>query len=360
MKSVRFVCLFAILVSVLVLAQSSPAALGSEENRMMAHRRGHLPMSGLNFVKAVTYNSGGWATNSVAVADLNGDSKPDLVVANPCARSSNCGKATVGVLLGNGDGKFRPVVAYDPGGYDTFEAVVGDVNGDGKPDLLVANGCANSRHRHCTNGSVGVLLGNGDGTFKAVVPYGSGGLTADAAAVADVNGDGKPDLIVANRCASAGKCENGGVVGVLLNKGDGTFKAAVSYHTGGYGAYSAAVADVNGDGKPDLIVANYCTSNSKCSGGNDGRISVLLGNGDGTFQKAVTYASGGDGADSVTAADVNGMASPIWLWRTAALKTVIMTTAMSACCSTTVTEPSRRRSPTTRVASWLGRRRSKT
>jgi hypothetical protein len=64
---------------------------------------------------------------------------------------------------------------------------------DGKPDLVVANYCANSS---CTNGSVGVLLANGDGTFQAAVSYGSGG--ASSVAVADVNGDGKPDLLVAS------------------------------------------------------------------------------------------------------------------------------------------------------------------
>src|SRR5208282_1700274 len=120
------------------------------------------------------------------------------------------------------------------------------------------------------------------------VPYGSGGYHADSVAVADVNGDGKPDLLVANQCASSSNCNNGSV-GVLLGNGDGTFQAAVTYGSGGYYAESVAVADVNGDGKPDLVVANDC-----CAGGNgdDGSVSVLLGNGDGTFQTAVTYGSG--------------------------------------------------------------------
>ena len=96
-----------------------------------------------------------------------------------------------------------------------------DVSGDGKPDLVVAN----------RNGSVGVLLGNGDGTFQAAVTYGSGGAIASALAVADMNGDGKPDLVVANHCAGS-DCANGSV-GVLLNNGDGTFQPAVSYSSGG-------------------------------------------------------------------------------------------------------------------------------
>ena len=72
-----------------------------------------------------------------------------------------------------------------------------DVNGDGKPDLMVANYCGTDNNCS-TEGSAGVLLGNGDGTFQTAVTYGSGGLNPLSVAVADVNGDGKPDLLVAN------------------------------------------------------------------------------------------------------------------------------------------------------------------
>ena len=112
--------------------------------------------------------------------------------------------------------------------------------------------------------------------------YGSGGYTSLSVALADVNGDGKPDLIVANICVSSGSCGNG-TVSVLLGNGDGTFKTAVSYSSGGYYASAVAVADVNGDGIPDLLVANQCAST--CSGSSPvvGSVGVLLGNGDGTF-----------------------------------------------------------------------------
>jgi hypothetical protein len=80
-------------------------------------------------------------------------------------------------------------------------------------------------------------------------------------------------------------------VGVLLGNGDGTFQTAATYGSGGYYAFSVAAADVNGDGKPDLMVANYCGTDNNCS--TEGSAAVLLGNGDGTFQKAVTYGSGG-------------------------------------------------------------------
>src|ERR1019366_2323977 len=91
--------------------------------------------------------------------------------------------------------------------------------------------------------------------FKAATAYPSGGYGNSSLAVADVNGDGYPDLIVAH--ASCHDCSSG-EVSVLLGKGDGTFQAPVSYSSGGYGADSVAVADVNGDGHLDIVVVNYC------------------------------------------------------------------------------------------------------
>ncbi|MGA7648369.1 MAG: Ig-like domain repeat protein [Terriglobales bacterium] len=259
-----------------------------------------LPPPSPIFLTAPTYGSGGYASYSVAVADVNGDGKPDMVVANWCASNGNCTNGSIGVLLGNGDGTFQTAVGYDSGGIYVRSVAVADVNGDGKPDVVVANQCANS---NCTNGSIGVLLGNGDGTFQTAVSYGSDGIYADSVAVADVNGDGKPDLLVANECTSS-NCTNGSV-SVLLGNGDGTFQTAVSYGSGGEYAWSVAVADVNGDGKPDLLVSNECASN--CT---NGSVSVLLGNGDGTFQTAVGYGSGGEDALSVAVADVNGDGKP--------------------------------------------------
>jgi hypothetical protein len=235
------------------------------------------------FRPAVTYGAGMRAM-SVAVADVNGDGKPDLLVANQ--------DGNAGVLLGNGDGTFQTVVTYGAGGAGSSSVAVADVNGDGKPDLVVANYFSNS---------VGVLLGNGDGTFQTAATYGSGGLNPDSVAIADVNGDGKPDIVVANYFSS---------VGVLLGNGDGTFQTAVTYSSGSLGVIgpvSVAVADVNGDGKPDLLVANIFAD---WPNNENGTVGVLLGNGDGTFQPAVTYNSGGTFAESVAVADVNGDGKP--------------------------------------------------
>jgi hypothetical protein len=225
------------------------------------------------FLPAVNYSSGGDTPTSAVVADLNGDGKPDIVVVNNQS-------STIGVLLGNGDGTFQPVVTYDSGGQLPNYIAIADVNGDGKPDIVVASLWTD----------VCVLLGNGDGTFQPAVIYDSGGVEPVGVAVADVNRDGKPDLIVANFGSNT--------VGVLLGNGDGTFQPAVTYDAGGDPWY-VAVADVNGDGNPDLVIANIYSPSSS-------NLAVLLGNGDGTFQAPVTYGSGAWDPMSIAVADVNG------------------------------------------------------
>lgn len=287
----------------------------------------------VKFAPAVTYGSGGTYTDCVVVADFNGDGHPDLVVVND-------GSSSVDVLIGNGNGTFRAAVSYYSGGYANWVAVA-DVNGDGYLDLVVANttsiavllGNGNGTFRapisSSTGGSfvavadvngdghpdlvvpiaagpnayqVSVLLGNGDGTFQAPANYNSGGWYGSSVVVTDVNGDGKPDLVVANLCESEDDCDNG-EVGILLGSGDGTFQAPYSYNSGGYYAQSVAVGDFNGDGRIDLAVSNSaCLAN--CIDGH-GVVSLLLGNGNGTFQAATTYDSGGRAAGSIAIADVN-------------------------------------------------------
>ena len=252
------------------------------------------------FQTAKTYSLG---TNigaaSLALADLTGNGKLDLIVAIGSTTGSS-----VGVLLGNGDGTFQPVTTFSSGGFTALSVAVADVNGDNKPDLVVANWCTDNT---CVASSVGVLFGNGDGTFQTAKTYDSGGFLANSVAIADVNGDGKPDVVVGNGNTST--TVPAGDLGVLLGNGDGTFQTAVPYSRGGDGATSVAISDVNGDGKPDLVVANCATTAIGCSAKN-GDLAVLLGNGDGTFQTATTYGSGGSTPFGLAVGDVNGDGRP--------------------------------------------------
>src|SRR5436190_16877234 len=120
---------------------------------------------------------------SVAAGDLNGDGRLDLVVANSLANS-------VSVLLGNGDGTFQPARNFDAGlGSGPIWVLIVDVNGDGKPDILLANQSRNA---------VGVLLGNGDGTFQAPMNFDTAGNLPESIAVGHFNGDCKLDVPVAD------------------------------------------------------------------------------------------------------------------------------------------------------------------
>jgi uncharacterized membrane protein len=282
-------------------AQGSP--VGGPQSDKTVFR---FPASGkVSFRKAVPYNTSGYNPYSVAVADLNGDGKLDLVVANE-NQNKNDTQGAISVMLGKGNGTFRAPANYSSGGQSAYSVAVADVNGDGKLDLVVANGCAGS---DCSTGGVSVLLGKGDGTFKKPVTYSSGAASVFGShvAVGDLNGDGKLDLAVATTGTT---CCSEGLVGVLLGNGDGTFKKAKTYNTGGFDAIGwVEIADVNGDKKPDLVVANYCAT--ECSyPPAEGSVGVLLGKGNGTFQAVKTYPSGGNGTVSVAVADLNKDGKP--------------------------------------------------
>jgi len=212
--------------------------------------------------------------SSVAIGDVNRDGRPDLITVDV---------EGVAVLLGNGDGTFQPP-AYFAAGIDPISVVIGDLNGDGKPDLVTANDSYDD---------VSVLLGNGDGTFQPQARFPVGDHPPfrvanhpSSVAIGDVNGDGKPDLVTANEYSNE--------VSVLLGNGDGTFQPPAHFAVAAGGRpLSVAIGDVNGDGKPDLVTANSYT----------GDMSVLLGNGDGTFRPPTNFAAG----------DHNPFSSPIWV-----------------------------------------------
>ena len=247
-----------------------------------------------SFQAPVIYATGSYQPMSLAAGDFNGDGAQDLVVASQCASSANCATGLVSVLLGNGDGTFQSPVSYSTGTGNSYFVATGDFNGDGNLDLAVVNQIGPS-----ANSVVAILLGNGDGTFGTPASYMTGAATAASLAVGDFNGDGAPDLAVANGAADS--------VSILLGNGDGTFQTAEVYASGGAFANSLAVGDFNGDGAPDLAVVNACASNNTAVGcSTSGSVAVLLGNGDGTFRPPVAYGSGGNTATFVALADFNG------------------------------------------------------
>src|SRR5437763_2754562 len=203
------------------------------------------------FLEALTFPAGNLnRANAVTSADVNGDGRADLIVANQCL-DLTCTAGGIALLLGNGDGSFQPPQSYDSGGFNPFSVAVADMNGDGHPDLVVANGCANSTCQTdgTVKGSVAVLLGNGNGTFQAAQAFDSGGLGARSVVVADVNGDGYSDAIVSNTCGNG--CLGGGTIGVLFGNGNGTLQLAQTYGSGPfYISSTIAIRPVNGDTYP--------------------------------------------------------------------------------------------------------------
>jgi len=217
----------------------------------------------------------------VAIGDLNGDGKPDVIV------SAAGGPASVSVLLGSGDGTLRPAQGTSLPLAGVENLVLGDFNRDGKLDVAVASDGGAS------DGGVEILLGNGDGTFRAPVAYTVAGLHAQAVVAVDVNGDGKLDLAA----IMLGTFGQPGTLAVFLGQGDGTFAAARTLPLKIF-AMDIAAGDLNGDGKPDLAAG----------GGNS--VDILLGDGAGGFRELPTLVQTNFAAQKVVVADLDGDGKP--------------------------------------------------
>jgi hypothetical protein len=205
--------------------------------------------------------------------------------------TANNGDGTLSVLIGATHGAFRAHADF-AAGTGTDALAIGDLNGDGKPDLVAVN--QNCPSGSCGVGSVAVLLGNGDGTFQSAMPFATNS-NPQSVAIGDFNGDGIPDLAVANAITTI--TQGPGTVSILLGNGDGTFQPGVEFPAGS-GVGAIVSADFDGDGKLDLALTNFVGLSVLSA------VVVLKGNGDGSFQAPVSFATG-NGPVALVAADFN-------------------------------------------------------
>ncbi len=208
--------------------------------------------------------------STIAVADFNRDGKLDLAVSNPATDGS--GPGSVAILLGNGDGTFQAATSIQAGA-NPGSLAVADFNGDGKTDLAAASQ---------TSAMIAVLPGNGNGTFGTPVPVATGGdsqsIPSSILAV-DLNNDGHPDLVVANRGYVSVANSS---ISALLNTGSSFQQSFLAPLPLPLLPDYLADADLNHDGDVDVVAVSQ----------NASAMIVLSGKGDGTFQPPAAYATG--------------------------------------------------------------------
>ena len=176
----------------------------------------------------------------MALADMNGDGRLDAIVGAGIG---------VGTLFGNSDGSFQPALISATGGYGSL--AVGDLNNDGIPDAVVITSDGSPRDPR-VNGTIGVMIGHPDGSFTFHRSLDAIGFFPNGLAIVDMNNNHAPDILVSDKLGRVNA--NAGGVALWYGNGDGNFYNGVPVLIGGIGARALAVADVNGDGQPDVVV----------------------------------------------------------------------------------------------------------
>jgi len=236
---------------------------------------------------------------SLTTGDFNGDGIRDVAVGVGGSNGGGSGTTGVYVLPGRPDGTLAPPVRIDSS-LDPVSMAVRDLNGDGRDDLVIADQGFFSPGGKQVNGALHIYLGNADGTFTATAAPTTSATNYSLVAFGDLNGDGNPDLVVAGNVAGTTFGAGTPNIYTLLGNGDGTFQAAnVNSLAGkdGIGAQSITLADFNGDGKLDVVIGNS----------ND-FVEVLLGYGDGSYGNAILTL--GQQPQALGSADLNGDGLP--------------------------------------------------
>jgi hypothetical protein len=216
----------------------------------------------------------------LAVADVNGDNKLDVVIADG---------SSVAIYFGYGNGTVQGPRLFYTGDQENL-VTLGDFNGDGNLDVAsVGSG-------YGSGPLLTVQLGTGKGTFLSPLPS-VNAIGSKAILVGDFNGDKKLDIAILNYVSN-----NNGEVAIFLGNGDGTFQSPII--TGaGYESVAFAAGDFNSDGKLDLAVVNTCINNVNCQ---NGQVSILLGNGDGSFTNGSAIDVGANPNSIVAGSFING------------------------------------------------------
>jgi len=233
-------------------------------------------------VSHYTVPGGDAAVGTLVTGDFNGDGFTDVIVGN---------QSGVFFFRNDGSGALKPAVQIDTA-VNVATLLATDLNGDGKTDLVVAD---NSVYTNPVAGSLRVYLGKGDGTFNAATVY-KPNFYVSAVAMGDLNKDGKTDLVVSTLDSS----HSNGALNVYLGNGDGTFAAPVNTALPDFTATGLAIADIDGDGKADVLQGGCCGL---------AFTTVHLGNGDGTFSSAPQFANSLS-SNQVAAVDLNGDGRP--------------------------------------------------
>jgi len=211
------------------------------------------------------------------VGDFNGDSKADVAIVSDCGQNACAQAGSLDIWLGNGDGTFAESASYTVG-YSPVSVTGGDLRGTGHIDLIVANACGEDSTCN-SQGTASVFFGNGTAKFALPSEINIGSAPS-AIALGKLSGSGV-SLVVAQRSSNQ--------IAVLAGDGKGGFGTPATYAVGSAPA-ALVVADLNGDGLDDVAVANFSASN----------VSVLNGSANGTLQPAVTYTVG-TGPESIAA-----------------------------------------------------------